>query len=228
MERPTQEPTKDKEKVLAGRSREEIIEQLGKIRNSVSDFKKFVPVILTYLHHSCKISKAGQVAEHFPAWTKITNYKEILPNIQGVDIEYTEPPTQHRLHDQTFSPCENSIVNAEVNKLVNKGIITKVDHQAEQIVFNIFLCPKQDGTYQLILNLKKFNEKVVYHHFKMDSIHSIVKLVVQNCFMPSLDMKDAYYSIPIRAVDQKIFTVYLERTNIPIYLLTQWAVSCAP
>ena len=132
---------------MAGRSREEIIKQLREIRNSVSDFKEFIPIFLTYLHHSCKIFKAGQVAEHFPAWTKITNDKEILSNIQGVDIEYTEPPTQHRLHNQTFSPCENSIVNAKVNKLVDKGVITKVNHQTGQIVSNIFLRPKQDGTY---------------------------------------------------------------------------------
>ena len=85
--------------------------------------------------------------EHFPAWTKITNDKEILSNIHGVDIKYTEPPTQHRLHDQTFSPYENSVIDAEANKLVEKGIITKVGHQKGKIVSNVFLCPKQDETH---------------------------------------------------------------------------------
>jgi hypothetical protein len=86
-----------------------------------------------------------------------------------------------------------------VNKLLDKGVVIKVKHEKGQILSNIFLCPKPDGTHRLILNLKKFNETVAYHHFKMDSIHTIIKLVVPNCFMASLDMKDAYYSIPIRA-----------------------------
>ena len=40
-------------------------------------------------------------------------------------------------------------------------------------------------------------------HFKMDSLSTITKLVTQNCYMASVDMKDAYYSIPIRSSDRK-------------------------
>ena len=64
-----------------------------------------------------------------------------------------------------------------------------------QIVSSIFLHPKKDGSYRLNLNLKQFNTNVVYHHFKMDSIQTIVQLVTPNCFMASLDLKDAYYSL---------------------------------
>ena len=114
-----------------------------------------------------------------------------------------------------------------MNKLVDKGVITKVGHQTRQIVSNIFLRWKQDGTYGLILNLKKFNEKVLYHHFKMDSIHNIVKLVVWNCFMASLDMKDAYYSIPIRAVDQKFLWFTWKGQTYQFTCLPN-GLSCAP
>ena len=30
--------------------------------------------------------------------------------------------------------------------------------------------PKPDGSHRLILNLKRFNEHVAYHHFKMESL----------------------------------------------------------
>ncbi len=37
----------------------------------------------------------------------------------------------------------------------------------------------------------------------MDSLNTIVKLVDKNCFMASIDLKDTYYSIPIRKEDRK-------------------------
>ena len=46
---------------------------------------------------------------------------------------------------------------------------------------------------RLILNLKKFNNTFVEKsHFKMESIHTVLKLVTPSCWMGSLDLKDAY------------------------------------
>ena len=72
----------------------------------------------------------------------------------------------------------------------------------EGIISNIFLRPKKDGSYRLILNLKEFNKNVTYH-FKIDSLNTIIKLMQKDCFMASVDLKDAYYSIAIRQADQK-------------------------
>ena len=41
------------------------------------------------------------------------------------------------------------------------------------------------------------------HRFKMNSFHIIIKLVTPTCFMASIDMKDAYYSIPLKSEDRK-------------------------
>ena len=44
---------------------------------------------------------------------------------------------------------------------------------------------------------------MVYHHFKMDTLWTVVRMMKQNCFMASIDIKDAYYSVPISENDQK-------------------------
>ena len=49
----------------------------------------------------------------------------------------------------------------------------------------------------MILNLKEFNSSVEYHKFKMETFESAIKLVTQDCFMASIDIKDAYYCVPI-------------------------------
>ena len=54
----------------------------------------------------------------------------------------------------------------------------------------------------MILNLKSLNEFVDYQHFKMDNILTALKLIRPKCFMASVDLKDAYYSVPISLGDR--------------------------
>ena len=61
----------------------------------------------------------------------------------------------------------------------------------------IFLVPKPDGTYRLILNLKEFNQHVKYEHFKMENLQSATRMMQRDCFMASVDLKHAYYSVPV-------------------------------
>ena len=71
-----------------------------------------------------------------------------------------------------------------------------------QNVSPIFTCPKKDGSHRLILNLKKLNVDIPYKHFKMDSLQTALQLVTPGCFMTSVDLKDAYYSVPIHTADR--------------------------
>ena len=47
----------------------------------------------------------------------------------------------------------------------------------------------------MILNLKKLNKNIQYEHFKMESIQNVINLMEDNCFMDSVDLKDAYFSV---------------------------------
>ena len=57
-----------------------------------------------------------------------------------------------------------------------------------------------------MLNLKCLNTHVQYHHFKMDSLNTVLQMAKSSWFMASIDLKDAYYSVPIATVDQKHLT----------------------
>ena len=48
----------------------------------------------------------------------------------------------------------------------------------------------------MILNLKH-NKHIEKHHLKMGTLWSAVRLMTPSCFMASIDLKDAYYLIPI-------------------------------
>lgn len=89
------------------------------------------------------------------------------------------------------------------NSMLQKGVFMTVNYTPGQIVSSISLRPKKEGSHSFILNLKSLNELVTHHHFKMGSLHTVTNLVTKNCFMDSTELKNAYYSIPIRTDDQK-------------------------
>lgn len=62
---------------------------------------------------------------------------------------------------------------------------------------------KKDGNHRMILNFKPLNKNVLYLHFKMDTLTSILKLVNQNSRMASVDLKQEYYSCPVSKSHQK-------------------------
>ena len=48
-----------------------------------------------------------------------------------------------------------------------------------------------------------FKHYVQYHHIKMDSLKTVLQMVKPGCFLASIDLKNAYYSVPIATADQK-------------------------
>jgi hypothetical protein len=97
----------------------------------------------------------------------------------------------------------------------------------ESFVSTIFIRPKKDGSHRMILNLKPFNEFVDYNHFKMDIFQISMKLIRPGCFMASIDLKDAYYSIPVADEDRKFLMFEWEGTFYHFTCLPN-GLSCAP
>ena len=46
--------------------------------------------------------------------------------------------------------------------------------------------PKSDGSFRMILNLKKLNDHMPYIHFKMETVKSVLNVVTPNCYMAKL------------------------------------------
>ena len=64
--------------------------------------------------------------------------------------------------------------------------------------------PKKDGKYRMILNLRELNDAVVYHRFKMSTLKSAINLLSKDCYMASIDWKDAHFCVPICKEHRKL------------------------
>ena len=123
--------------------------------------------------------------------------------VSGQYIEFDTKPCQtHPPALKCFSAAENDIISTEVANLLQKAVIVdhETSHEPGEFISSIFVRPKKDGSHRMIINL---NKHVQYNHFKMDTLQSVISLMTPNCFMASVDLKDAYYSVPIAAAHQK-------------------------
>ena len=62
---------------------------------------------------------------------------------------------------------------------------------------------KKDESYRMILNLKKLNKYTDSKHFKMESLQNVLHMVKSGVWVASVDLKNAYYSVPIHEEYQK-------------------------
>ena len=122
----------------------------------------------------------------------------------GCKIEFEEVPTQLR-PPKVFSCSRNEsdVIDTEIQKLVNKGVIAKTHHEDGEFISPIFTRPKKNGTHRVILNLEKLNKSVVYHHFKMDTVNTCISLLKEGSFLTSIDLRDAYFTVPVHPAFQK-------------------------
>lgn len=181
-----------------------ILQVIDSAKSDVSKFTMFIPTLTKTLEQRLKTFQAGKLTEHLDSWKSLTNDKEILDMVTGTTIDFHTQPVQHNVPLQkNLTPLEGQIIDNEVSKLLSKGVIVKSDHEDMEFISPIFLRPKKDGSNRMILNLKALNKYVQYYHFKMETLMSAVRLMTPNCYMSTIDLKDAYYSVPIRLDHQK-------------------------
>ena len=170
----------------------------------VNNLLLFETNIKQYFANKVQSFKGGQLARFLDKWKEITSDSEVLNCVKGQYIEFSTQPTKNLgPKRKTFNISDSLIIEAEIQKLLDKGVIVPTQHESGEYILPIFVANKKDGSYRMILNLKSFNQHVEYQHFKMDSVWTAIRLMTPNCYMASVDLKDAYYSVPIAKPHQK-------------------------
>ena len=113
-----------------------------------------------------------------------------------------------------FSSKEKLLLANEIRNLFQKGIIKESQHEEGEFISPIFLVPKSEDSFRMILNLKMLNENMLYFHFNMETINSILNLVTPSRYMAKVDIKNASYSVYIVPEHQKYLKFYF---RIKIY-----------
>ena len=169
-----------------------------------TEFFDYVNNVIEQCREEIKHFKVGRIKQFIQNWSAITSDESILSIVRGEHLQFVTIPNQvFTLNNFKFTPTKNTAINEEIQRLQQTGVIKQCLRENGDFVSNVFVRPKKDGKYRMILNLKRVNSHMVYYHFKMDTLLSAVAMMRPNCFMASIDLKDAYYSVPIHPEDHK-------------------------
>ena len=97
--------------------------------------------------------RGGKINLFTDVWKKKFNNDWLINQVLGVRVNLTEKINLKDKREINFSDSEKDVVRDEVLKLVKKSVIKVVNDIPGQVVSNVFLRKKKDGTYRMILNL---------------------------------------------------------------------------
>ena len=107
----------------------------------------------------------------------------------------------------THSEQEIKIINNEIKKLLDKDVIMECEPGKGGFISKVFIRQKKDGSFRTILNLKHLNHYVNYQHFKMKSLNDVFKIIKRGVWMASVDLEDAFFTVPVHNLHQNFFYV---------------------
>ena len=133
---------------------------------------------------------AGCISKQISVSESITSDPEVLQTVKGIRLEFEDSPLHYPVGYE-IPARHKPILKVEVKQLLKKRAVVPCEHEQEEFIKPIFLRDKNDGSHHLILTLKGLNKYLEYKHFKMQTFQSVLSLRQPDCFMATIDLKDA-------------------------------------
>ncbi len=130
-------------------------------------------------------------------WEQVTADSWVLDTVQGYRLEMESTPFQRFPPPMLNLSSQDRGLIQEIEKLVRKGAVVPVKPRQKQFLSQIFVVPKKGGTCRPVVNLKPLNKFMRRLHFKMEGVHLLKDLLQRRDWMASIDLKDAYLSVPV-------------------------------
>lgn len=110
-----------------------------------------------------------------------------------IDTQDSKPIKQRQY---PLSPAMMKVLNSEVNKMLDLGIIRQVT-ECSPWLSPLWLVKKKDGSYRVCFDGRKLNSITVADSYPMPLIDSVISKVRDAQYLSSLDLKQAFFQIPL-------------------------------
>ena len=84
----------------------------------------------------------------------------MLTMVKGTEIPLQAIPQKHKAPSKQVQGNLKNETERKISKLLKVGVIEISQHENDEVISHIFIAPKPDVTYGLILKLKEFNQNV--------------------------------------------------------------------
>lgn len=100
-----------------------------------------------------------------------------------------------------FSPKLQDKIRAEIDRMITRGIIKRIPESSW--LNAVVPVPKPDGSIRLCIDARKLNAITERNRYASTNIERIFSRIPKAKFFSSIDLKDAFYQIPLAQKDQE-------------------------
>ena len=146
----------------------------------------------------------GRLAHFAEKWEEITDNKWVLSIVRnGSRIPFIKIPPLSSVPIR-MSQSSSPFLREEIENLLNKRAVERVQNpETPGFYSRIFLVPKKNGKFRLILDLSLLNRYIEKQAFKMETVKSVRQAMRLNDWAVSIDLTDAYLHVPIHRQSRK-------------------------
>ena len=149
--------------------------------------------------------------------------------MRGCKIQFLDNPVQKCHRPTVLNKYEADILNSAFKNCSLLVLLHKQYMNQKNIFLPFLFAPKKDGSYRMILNLKQLNQSIeyMYIHFKMGCLQSATRMMTPDCYMASIDLKDAYYTVNVNKHFRK-YLRFIWKGQLFEYTCLPNGLACAP
>ena len=146
----------------------------------------------------------GRLAHFAEKWEEITDNKWVLSIVRnGFRIPFIKIPPLSSVPIR-MSQSSSPFLREEIENLLNKRAVERVQNpETPGFYSRIFLVPKKNGKFHLILDLSLLNRYIEKQAFKMETVKSVRQAMRLDDWAVSIDLTDAYLHVPIHRKSRK-------------------------
>jgi hypothetical protein len=137
------------------------------------------------VHHWRQLVRSNYVLKAVGEGYKVSFRRR--PLLSRTPIEFPPPKDQKKFN----------ILEEEVKGMLEKGVIFKVSKISPGFYSRIFVVKKKTGGFRPVIDLSPLNKMINTPRFKMETAKSVRLSIRKNDFATTIDLKDAYFHIPM-------------------------------
>ena len=123
------------------------------------------------------------------------------------------------------------VVRASIAEFVAKGAVRKLSKEEARekpgFYSKLFTVPKPNGSWRMIINMRKLNSHNAKEKFKMQGIRDVRNALKPNMYGCVIDISDAYYHVSIHKKSRK-YTRFILDGDVYEYLGLPMGLTCSP
>ena len=173
----------------------------------------------------------GRLANYWQEWESLGASPWIVSILRrGFRIQFHRQPLLSR------NPIPFSLPGAhakrialahEISEMRAKNVLEEVTTSSSGFYSILFLTPKSSGGWRPVIDLSSLNKQVKTPKFVMETAESIRLALPKDAWVVSLDLKDAFFHIPIHPGSRK-YLRFVHRGTVYQYRALPFGLSPAP